>query len=373
MNVGKVVKLEPKRGNDLNGCVVISYLTWPFKYGINPIRMRGHTNAQEVVEMANSYLELGFRVEICDWGDRKYCPPKDAKIAIDLHSNLDRWKLPEECLKILHATGAHWLFQNRAELERLEALRIRKGVVLHPNRLVQPSRAAEEADYIVVLGNEFTAESFDFTGKAIVRVPISSAYEFSYPQERDQEKARRKFLWIGSYGMVHKGLDLVLEAFAGMPELDLTVCGRPEKEDDFFRLYEKELKNMPNIHFQGWCDMGSPEFAEIARSHASVIYPSCSEGGAGSVIHCMHAGMVPICTRESSIDLMDFGILIKQGSVKEVQVACTKFSEMSAEDIEIRARKSYNHVRKIHTHDQFAINYRVFARQIAKKYYEYFG
>ena len=35
--------------------------------------------------------------------------------------------------------------------------------------------------------------------------------------------------------MVHKGLDLVLEAFAGMPEYHLTVCGPVAKEKDFER------------------------------------------------------------------------------------------------------------------------------------------
>ena len=146
-----------------------------------------------------------------------------------------------------------------------------------PRRTAAPSSAGETADQIIILGNEFTEKTFRFTGKPITRIPISSAYEFPFPEKREYEKARKRFLWVGSYGMVHKGLDLVLEAFAGMPDLELTVCGRPEKEDDFFRLYEKQLSQMPNIHFHGWVDMSSPEFAEIALTHASVVYPSCSE------------------------------------------------------------------------------------------------
>lgn len=358
------VRLAPGKGMSSRGCVAISYLVWPFTKGITSGRMRGHTNAGEVLAMAEVFRELGFRIEICDWNDKKYAPPKDTIAAIDLHSNLERWSLPVGCLKILHATGAHWLFQNRAELDRLNALKERRGSALRSRRHAEPSRGAEVADYVTVLGNEFTAGTFSFSGKAITRVPISSAYEFSYPENRDHETARRRFLWIGSYGMVHKGLDLVLEAFAGMPELELTICGRPEKEDDFFRLYEKELKRTPNIHFHGWVDMASPQFSEIAKTHASVVYPSCSEGGGGSVIHCMHAGMIPVCTREASVDLEDFGVLIKEGSVSAVQEAVRKIASMSASEVEQRARGSWLHVRAVHTKEQFSKNYAAFASSL---------
>jgi hypothetical protein len=80
----------------------------------------------------------------------------------------------------------------------------------------------------------------------------------------------------------------------------------------------------------------------------------------------MHAGMVPICTRETSVDLMDFGLLIKDGSVQAVQDACMEFVSMAPDEVELRARKSYDHVRKFHTREQFARNYRKFAELIAQ-------
>jgi glycosyltransferase involved in cell wall biosynthesis len=361
---GEIVHFIPSKDMSPNGCVVISYINWPFEQEINVDRMRGHTNAGDVIDMAESFRNLGFRIEICNWDDANFTPPKDAAVAIDIHSNLERWKLPKDCIKVLHATGAHWSFQNNAELMRLEEVRGRRGVKLMPRRTAAPSRGADIADHIVILGNEFTEETFRFADKPITRVPISSAYEFPFPESRDYEKARKRFLWVGSYGMVHKGLDLVLEAFAGMPDLQLTVCGRPEKEEDFFRLYEKELKHTPNINFHGWVDMASSEFAEIALTHASVVYPSCSEGGGGSVIHCMHAGMIPVCTREASVDLNNYGVLIREGSVSAVQEAVRKVASMSALGVEHRARGSWEHARAIHTREQFRKNYRAFAQSL---------
>jgi glycosyltransferase involved in cell wall biosynthesis len=285
-------------------------------------------------------------------------------VVVDIHGNLERWDLPQGCKKVLHATGPHWLFWNHAELSRLIGVRERHGIALRPQRHVKPSNAIEMADEVVVLGNDFTRGTFLFGGKPVTRVPISSAYEFAWPKGRDFEKAKKKFLWVGSYGMVHKGLDLALDAFIGMPDLELTVCGRPEKEADFFRLYERHLKQTPNIKLHGWLDMALPDFLKIARTHAAVIYPSSAEGGAGSVIHCMHAGMLPVCTTEASIDLGDFGVHVESGTVEAVQKACREVAAMSSGEVEMRARGAYEHVRREHTREKFRENYRKFAEKI---------
>ncbi len=348
------------------GVVVLSYITWPFREGVNAQKARGHTNAFEVVAMAEVYHKLGYAVEIIDYDNQQYQPPKDASVVIDLHGQLEKWNsgLSKSCHRILHATGAHWLTANQAELERLAAIRDRREVVLMPRRQTVPSSSADLAEHIVVLGNKYTIDSFSFAKKPISRIPISSAYEFSWPEGRDFSQAKKKFLWLGSYGMVHKGLDLVLEAFAQMPELSLTICGRPEKEKDFFQLYEKELCHTLNIHLQGWVDMASPEFLEIARTHAAIIYPSCSEGGGGSVIHCMHAGMVPLCTYQASVDLNDFGMLIKKETVEAVMETARTFASLHDVEVEERAEAAYQHAKKIHTRDCFRKNYHEFAAKL---------
>ena len=358
------VVLHPKISS--RGCVTISYLTWPFRDGWDSSKARGHTNAFEVVVMAETFRDLGFRVEVIDWDNTAYVPPSDCRIAVDIHGNLERWHeiLSPACKRILHATGPHWLLWNHAELARLQGVRDRKRLALRPRRHVEPSRGVEVADHVVVLGNEFTRQSFAFGGKPVTRVPISSAYEFEWPTPRDFEKARRRFLWVGSYGMVHKGLDLALDAFAGMPDLELTVCGRPEKEDDFLRAYEKELTSSPNIRLHGWLDMATSAFSEIVSTHAAVIYPSSAEGGAGSVIHCMHAGMLPICTKEASIDLGNFGVAVESGTVEAVRSACRTVAEMPTAEVEARARGAYEHVRKVHTREMFRVNYRKFAEEV---------
>ena len=88
----KVVRLQPNGASQ--GCVVVSYITWPFVEGVDSPKMRGHTNAWEVTVMAQAFLDLGFRVEVCHYHDEKYIPPKDCKVVVDIHGNLERWPLP---------------------------------------------------------------------------------------------------------------------------------------------------------------------------------------------------------------------------------------------------------------------------------------
>jgi glycosyltransferase involved in cell wall biosynthesis len=191
---------------------------------------------------------------------------------------------------------------------------------------------------------------------------MSSACEFPFPENKDWGRCRRSFVWLGSFGMVHKGLDLVLEAFSARPDLHLTVCGRPEKEEDFWREYSRELKTLPNISLEGWVDIGSPRFQEILHAHGAVIYPSCSEGGGGSVIHCMQGGLVPVVTTGSSIDLMDFGFRISGDTVGQVGAAVAAFADTAPEDLESRSREAWAHVRRTHTLDAFRHNYAAFVQ-----------
>ena len=87
------------------------------------------------------------------------------------------------------------------------------------------------------------------------------------PRTRTSPRPRGRFLWIGSQGLVHKGLDLVLEAFARMPDLHLTVCGPIREEPAFEAAFRRELYATPNIETLGWVDIASPAFADLLPAH----------------------------------------------------------------------------------------------------------
>jgi len=110
---------------------------------------------------------------------------------------------------------------------------------------------------------------------------------YPWPEEKDFEDCRKRFIWFGGSDLAHKGLDLVLDAFAEMPEYDLAVCGPIQGEKEFERAHYQELYHTPNIHTIGWVDVSSPNFMKIMHNCIGLVYPSCSEGQCGSVVTCM--------------------------------------------------------------------------------------
>jgi len=320
--------------------------------------------------MAQTFLDFGYDVEVINWNNMTFIPKKQYDFFIDIHCNMERLApiLNKDCYKILHITGAHWLFQNHAEYERLLSLQKRRGISLYPRRLALPSLAVEHADCATILGKNFTIDTFKYSQKHIYQIPISTTILFSWLKDKDYQKIKNNFLWFGGRGMVHKGLDLVLEVFSQMPDYRLIVCGPVQKEKDFEQAFYNELYKTENISTIGFIDVSSNKFLEIVKNCIGVVNPSCSEGGGGAIITCMHAGLIPIISYETGIDVFDFGICLKDCSIEEIKNAVTQVSAFSEDKLKTMSKKAWEYARTNHTREKFADAYRkIIASVIAKK------
>lgn len=358
-----VVSVEPE--SDFCGYVLLSYITAPFLLEPGKPLPNTHSNFWEARQIAETFLKLGYAVDVINWDNREFKPKRDYSFCIDLH-NLERLTpfLKKECVKILHITGAHWLFHNAAEYKRLLALQGRRGITLTPRRIVPPSLGIEHADVATTWGNEFTISTFSYEGKVIHRVPVPATGLYPFTLNKDFERHCNRFVWFGSVGMVHKGLDLVLEAFAQMPDHHLTVCGPVNKEKDFENAYAQELYHTPNIETVGWVDTESEQFREITNNCIGVIHPSCSEGGGGSVVTCLHAGLIPIVSYGSSIDVHDFGFLLRDCSVDEIRTSVRTASELSPAELRARSRKAWEYARSYYTRENYVACYQDFVGNV---------
>lgn len=350
-----VVSLYPTNGSS-KGTILLSYITDPFL--IHPDRKLStyHSNYWECAEIARLFLERGYTVDAIDGSNDTFLPKKPYLACIDIHKNIERLAavLPKKCKKVFHITGEHWLSLNSAECQRLLALKERRGVALVPRRAVTPHKNLEYADLGTIIGNNRTQTSYAYAGKPLYEIPISSPQTFPFVEEKDFDQARKKFLWFAGSGAVHKGLDLLLEAFVDLPNYTLTICGPIANERDFIEAYRAELFETPNIHFLGRITIEGSEFREIAATHAAIIFPSCSEGCPGSVINCMQAGLIPIVTHEASVEIGNFGALLQEASVKEMKKQIQIFAEQPATEIKERAHRTWEWARTHHTREHFS-------------------
>ena len=290
-------------------------------------------------------------MDVIGENNHHFVPAKNYSFFVGNRINFDRIaeSLDQDCVKILHIDTAHWLFHNTGEHQRLLALQQRRQLTLPTRRSLKPNSAIECADYATILGNEFTISTYQYANKPLYRVPISAPAHYPWPEDKDFDASRRHFVWFGSGGFVHKGLDLVLEAFAEMPDHQLTVCGPIDKERDFKKAYHKELYNTSNIHTVGWIDIESRQFREITRRCIALIYPSCSEGQSGGVVTCLHAGLIPIISYESGVDVDDFGVVLKQLLDETIKNSVQLVSGLPLNELQNRARKAWEYSRANHT------------------------
>lgn len=359
-----VVHVSPK--GPVRGNVLLSYITLPFVISDN--LLNAHTNRWECREIARLFLEQGYNVDVIDWTNTTFIPKKDYHFVIDIHHNLERISpfLPKDCVKIFHATGAHWLFQNTAEYTRLLELQKRRGVTLAPQRIMPPSRAIEHADIVTLLGNDFTENTYAYAKKKIYRIPLSTTHTYATPTQKNFENAKKNFVWFGGSGMVHKGLDLVLEAFTAIPEYNLTICGKVSNEKDFEQTYYKELYQTPNIRVVGLIDPGSAEFKEICDNAIALVYPSCSEGQSGAVITTMHAGLIPIVSHQSGVDTKDFGRTLKENSIEEIKRAVHEIATTPLETLHSMSLGAWEFAQKKHTRATFSEHYKSVIQELLR-------
>jgi glycosyltransferase involved in cell wall biosynthesis len=363
----RVVSLPPAPPGPPRGRVLLSYVVDALLVRDESQIPHSHPHFWETWAMAQAFRDEGYAVDVVHWTRRGPPPRLDYDVYVDVRRNFERYAaaLPPACLKIAHMDTAHPLVHNGNQARRLDELRQRRGIRLAPFKHVEENRAAEQADLVVVLGNDFTADSFARCGKPVRRVRLSNAFLYPFPESKDFAACRNRFLWMGSEGFVHKGLDLVLDAFADLPDHELVVCGPLAAEPAFEAAYADRLYRTPNIRAEGWIDVASERFRDLARHCLGMVYPSCSEGGGGCLLTAMHAGLVPVATREASVDLApDRGLLLPDASVESIQAAVRDLSARPPDQLESLARAAWTWVRQFHTRERFAAEYRDLVRDL---------
>jgi glycosyltransferase involved in cell wall biosynthesis len=286
--------------------------------------LRRHQNLRRCRQMAAILGEFDYIVDVIskrDWSFRltdKYALVISERMAWrDADARFRR--IPT---RVFLATAMNHRLHNENVRRRYRQLTERRNCSVQVRRMYGEGMAAVLASHALVsVGNPVTAGSWSRVYPGPVYAVNTHGLPMSEPAtgSKDFERARRHFLFLASRGQVTKGLDLLLEIFPRIPELHLYVCSEFAKEPDFCACYRRELFETPNIHPIGWVSTAGPEFRELARTCAYVIHPSCSEGQAGAVVQGMHAGLIPLVTRECGLDTEDFGVTFADDSLEEIE------------------------------------------------------
>lgn len=280
------------------------------------VNINNHSMYWETAEIVRLLNEAGYLVDYFDFSN----PPKIDWLKYDLIIDcFDYLKYcPEKTgqTKIFYSTGMHWSYHNLAELKRIDEFYKRNGIKIPPNRQILEFESDKYSNYMTFFGNESQLYGFDLKTQK-KQLNISSTYIPLFVPKKINE-ARNNFIWFGGGGLIHKGLDLTVEAFCQLPQINLHIVGYPQGEPEFWEWLKPILSKNKNIKLYGWMNVASKEFSDLANKCIGAIYPSVAEGGPGSIAQLLHFGVFPIVMSSSNVRSEKTGFLINGDKDTEI-------------------------------------------------------
>lgn len=336
------VVVRPPWHRRTRGRVLLSYLEQPLHLPDTSPQFLGHSNLWGSRTIAAIFTRLGYQVDAISWTDRTFTPSCNYDIVFDIFANLPRLVplLGKDTIKLLHCTGSDPYYQNAAEMRRVADFNRRHQANYLPKRMIADPESTylslEMADACSLIGNEHTRDTYPEKYRSrmeLVTVSASVIGKEAGIQRRTIPKGR-SFLWFFGGGVVHKGLDLLIDVFARHPELRLHIVGNAEIEGDFFEIYRKELTATSNIRYHGFLLPTSHEFQELLEEVFCFVAPSCSEGISPSVATCLQLGLYPVISFDTGVSLPDnCGRYIKSLTTEEVERLVLSVMDMKDDDI----------------------------------------
>ena len=313
MKIIENIKLENNKSP--SKFAAMYYKTEPF---YTNIEQYVHTNNWEIYRAVQILASLGYSVDLIDRGNHDWKPSKKYDIFLGLGvGNTGRLfveyaKRSQAKIKILLSMGPQPDISNNLVLERYKEFEKRTGSHAKPMRLVDMvigeefKKIAETADYVFNIGEKDNKSFQSLTDygsgmKVLNFYPgISSKVKF----ENDWLKTRKRtsFLCFAGNGFICKGVDILVESFLDMTDLNLHICG-PNSEKAFFDYYGEKINNSNNIFYHGFIQPGGDKFNELSKECSYVIFNSAAEGCCTSVATAMKSGLVPVINSWTGINI----------------------------------------------------------------------
>jgi hypothetical protein len=339
---------------------LVSYLVSPLLPAASERNRVEFSNLGIAQSIPRALNELGYEVDIVAWNDTEWLPRQHYDVYIGHGGiNFERISrvLPDDTTQIYFSTGIYWREWNIREARRMYELALRKGYILPPDRAIKFSEeyANQSADGIICLGNQNAVQSYRQFPLVIGIHNAAYLHEGQALADKDFRHGRQHFLYFSGGGNLHKGLDLLLEAFVGT-DLHLHICQNIDPE--FAEIYKDELTQHSNIHVYGHIRMRSAEFRQLASLCNWTISATACEGQPGGTLECMAYGLIPVLTAGANIDLENFGILLPENSVADIQKKIFAAAEMDEEECRQRANLTATEIQEKYSPEKFNINFK---------------
>lgn len=317
-----------------------------------------HTNIFEVNQMIKIFINKGYAIDLVSCIDYKSLEViKENEYHLifgfgDIFYEI--CKLNPKAKKILYMTENHPSYSYRKENERVEYYfeRHNKRVNISRSYKYYKEEHFEIINYAIILGELEPYEEYNFKKYSLFPTGL---YNGNYmPTRRNYEMSKKNFLWFGSTGAIHKGLDILLDVFKHRKDINLHICGLQKNDERILKIPKSEnIINHRRINVQ------SEKFLYLANKCSYIILPSCSEGFSTSIATGMRHSLIPIIMRHTGFNrLNDMGIFINDFHLENVEAVINKVIKLDNEYLEKMHNKVYGFANKVFTIDNFSRNFK---------------
>lgn len=353
--------------------VLIVYLTSAF----NKKENISHSNMTECRTFAEIFREIGYNIDVINLNStRKIKKQYDVILGMDVALEKSFFNKKNSTKHIFYATGACPIYSNMISTKKARDFYYKNKILLLDSiRKIEYTQDFQIflSDSVIVLGNDFVKNTYLQYDDEKQRYKNLDAFYFDIINpdisKKDFRKARRNFIWFGSLGALHKGLDVVIDYFLEHPEYNLYICGLNKSEKNFLDFYMSKINNKKNIHLCGFLKIGSIEFNNLVNNCAFALYPSLSEGGSPALLNIIaNGGIIPIYSKQSGIDFgKEISFELDENTSIAIGEVISKIEMIPDKNIKNMAIECTNYVRSHFTYEKYKNNLKDIIENILKK------
>ncbi|EMK6668401.1 glycosyltransferase [Vibrio fluvialis] len=312
---------------------LLSYIVWPFKI---KGEYNAHTNFLEAKNLLSALSKAGFAVDVCSFDTEYNCIDyNEYDLIIGFGIELEKaLKKNISAKTILYATGTHFE-DNLTEVKKSIMKSGTNRALLY--RLPKYNLFLQNnfTDAVIYLGEKNRGKLFNtYNGRSLLNVSLPLPFEPKLIKRTSLniEQSRHSFVWFGSNGIKHKGLDILIDFFSKNSNYKLYICG--DVEEEIMTLFDiKEINKCENIIYKGFVDIQSKDFNDICGECLFTILPSCSEGIPGALVNPIAlGGLIPISTESIGLDI-ESNLLINDMSYDAIKEAVDKLNCMTVSEL----------------------------------------
>ena len=345
-----------------NKNVLISYILDPFLYGIK----YSHTNYMECYTAAESFKELGFNVDVVNFMNECTIDFRNYDVVYGFGHALENSfysEYAENIIKIYYSTGACPFFWNKESTLRILNFKYnKKKIIPQSGRLVEYFWPLQliMSDYNICLGNQFMANTYLNINPNLNIRTLNNFFYDVYDidlSKKDYNESKNHFLWFGSAGLIHKGLDILIDIFSERNDIVLHICGASKNEIKFFKYYKQIIKVSKNIIDHGFINIESDDFKHLMNNCVFVLLPSAAEGQPGSILNVMaNGGLIPIVSEASGLDVYDYGYILKSIEKENIINIINKILLLTERELYDKSLKTKSVVREEYSYQKYKEN-----------------